>query len=134
MLNYLEEYKTIFGGKIRQTIKHSENISPYSSYLWFSFDFCKIYKLNLLSDWFLVQCSKMSNLVDEYKTTFLGVWEKLLIIPKSIPILELLVYSEYWYKAKKSQIWSRNTESFFWDIDAIHVSFRRLSSHIGVTY
>lgn len=90
MLNYLEEYKTIFfGGKVRQTIKHSENISPYSSYLWFSFDFCQIYKLNLLSDWFLVQCSKMSNLVDKYKTTFLGVWEKLLIIPKNIPILEL---------------------------------------------
>ena len=50
---------------------------------------CQKPKSNLLSDWILVQGFRMPNLVDEYKTIFLGKWGKAWNSPKLIfPILE----------------------------------------------
>ena len=40
---------------------------------------------------------------------------------------------EYWFRASECQIWWRNTELFFWEVETNFGTFQKLSSYIGVS-
>ena len=72
MLILVNKYKTISlrkAGKPWKSWNFSAYIGVSYKFVWKS---AKSIKSNLVSDWILVQGFIMSNLVDEYKNTFLG--------------------------------------------------------------
>ena len=72
MLILVNECKTISLGKGGKPWK-TWNFFVYIGVSYkFVLKFAKSIKLNLVSDWILVQGFIMSNLLDEYKTKFLG--------------------------------------------------------------
>ena len=88
MPNLVNEYKNIYLGKREKPSNSSKTLSLYWNVLWTWFEVCQKPKLNLLSDWILAEGFRVPNLVDEYKTIFLGMRGQAWNSPKS--------FSLYW--------------------------------------
>ena len=97
----------------------------------------------------LVQGFKMPNLVDEYKTIFLGKWDKRWkslkfssyiwvfskFVLKSVKSLNRILWAtEYWFKSLKCQFCLTNTKPLFWESEANVETFQKLSPYIWVCY
>ena len=97
----------------------------------------------------LVQGFKMPNLVDEYKTIFLGKWDKRWkslkfssyiwvfskFVLKSVKSLNRILWAtEYWFKSLKCQIWLTNTKPFFWESEATVETLQKPAPCIWVSY
>ena len=97
----------------------------------------------------MVQGFKMPNLVDEYKTIFLGKRSKRWNCPKIFSYIRvfykfvlksfqslnrILWASEYWFKTLKCQIWLTNTKPFFCESEANVESLQKRSPYIWVLH
>ena len=85
--------------------------------------------------WYKAQ--KCKTCINEHKTTFLV---KLRVFQKKIVLKFLKTLNRmFWViknlcKAKKYQIWSTNTKSFFWKSEANLQTFQQRSPYIGFSY
>ena len=65
-------WRNHFSGKPKQTLKLRENFLPIFKFPINFFEVWQMPKSNLLSHWILPQRFKIPNLLDKYKTIFLG--------------------------------------------------------------
>ena len=95
MPNLMDEYKIIFLGKQDKPWNFPKTFSLYWSFLWVCFGVCQKPKLNRLNYEILVQGFIIPNLVNEYKTIFLGKWGK----PGNYSLRKKCPYSELFWSA-----------------------------------
>ena len=88
MRRLVDEYETIFLGKQEKPWNSSKIFFLYWSDLSICFEVRQTLKSNLLGHGILVQDFRIPNLVDEYKTIFLGKSDKASNSPKT--------FSLYW--------------------------------------
>ena len=132
-----QQMQNDFSRKLKQILKLFTKITHILEFPINLFWSLQKVQIEPLSYWMLVQGSKMSNLVDEYKVIFReteanletsrrlspynGVSYKFLKSEKSLN--RIFWVTEYWYKAFKFQICSTNAKLFFWKSDSDFETF-----------
>ena len=148
MPSMVEKYKTIFSGKLWQTLKLSQNFLPISR-VSYKFVLKSIKTLNwifwAMEYWFksleyqiwlkntkLFFWERQANLGTLRKlSSYIGVSHKFIF--KSFKSLTRVFWvMEYWLKNLEWQIWSTNTKPFFWESKKNLVSLQNLIPSIGV--
>ena len=88
----------------------------------------------------LVQGFKIPNLVEEYKTIFLGNRGKPWNSPKTFSLYlsflknRIFWAAQYWFKTLKCQIWLTNKKPFFWENEGNLETLQQVSLYIWVYY
>ena len=139
-----------FSGKMRQLLKHSDELSPY---IWVSYKFV-LKSVNSLNQifWAMEYWSKALKCQIWLTTTKQVFWESEVNIessPKLSPyswasykfvlksvnsLNQIFWATEYWFKALKCQIWLTNTKPFFWESEAKVETLPKPSPYIWVSY
>ena len=150
MLNFIHEYKAIFLRNRGWPWNFPKTCFPYWSSLKTCFRVRQEPKYNLLTNWILIQGSKMQKPGQRTQNHFpvkasqnlkfsIKIYRHIRLSYKFVlKLLKSLSWMfwviEYLYKAKKYQTLSTAAKPFFWKSEVNLETFQQPSPYIGVSY